>query len=218
MAIADFQLRRDVEAELDWDTRLDSRQIGVAVKNGIVALSGYVSSYAQRRAAEEAVQHLAGVRAIANDIVVELPASGRRSDAEIADAADTALRANVSVPADRLRLVIHDGWIILSGEVALWHQRQAAETALGTLPGVKGITNNVVISANATDSDVRGHIQEAFRRRARLDAGGIVVKSADGTVTLEGAVHSWQERQQAEDAAWQTPGVRAVIDHLDVRP
>src|SRR5579872_3033100 len=73
MKTADLQLRHDVEAELDWDARLDSRQIGVAVKNGVVSLSGHVASYAERRAAEEAAQSVSGVRAVANDILIELP-------------------------------------------------------------------------------------------------------------------------------------------------
>lgn len=218
MAIADFQLRHDVEAELDWDTRLDSRQIGVAVKNGVVALSGYVDSYAQRRAAEQAAQSVTGVRAVANDIVVEPPASNRRTDAEIADVAEYALRTNVSVPADRLKLVVQSGWILLEGEVVLQYQRQAAEDALVHLPGVTGITNNIVVNSQASANDVQSRIQDAIRRRAQLDASNITVKSADGTVTLEGRVHSWDERMQAETAAWQAPGVLQIIDHLEVQP
>ncbi len=218
MTIADFQLRHDVEAELDWDTRIDSRQIGVGVKNGIVALSGYVDSYAQRRAAEQAAQSVIGVRAVANDIVVEPPASNRRTDAEIADVAESALRTNVSVPADRLKLVVQSGWILLEGEVVLQYQRQAAEDALVHLPGVKGITNNIVVNSQASANDVQNRIQDAIRRRAQLDASNITVKSADGTVTLEGRVHSWDERMQAETAAWQAPGVLQIIDHLEVQP
>ncbi len=214
----DMQLRHDVEAELDWDPRFDSRQIGVAVKNGVVALSGHVSSFAERRAAEQAAQSVAGVQAVANDIVVELPLDNKLSDAEIGEAALEALKTNVSVPAAQIRLVVRDGWVTLSGQAEMWFQKNAAETALGSLRGLKGITNNITIRCQPAATDVQAKIEDAFRRRAQLDAKKISVQTADGTVTLEGEVHSWQERQQAEIAAWQAPGVSQVIDKLTVRP
>jgi len=218
MAINDLQLRRDIEAELDWDSRFDSRQIGVAVKNGVVALSGYVGSYAQKRAAEEAVQSVSGVRAIANDILIELPATARRTDAELAETVLAALHGNVSVPAERIRVFVRDGWITLEGEVVLWFQKSAAEAAVSPLPGVKGISNNIVINAHASIEDVKTKIEDALRRRAQLDARNITVTATQGTVTLAGEVHSWGERQQAEAAAWQAPGVSKVIDQITVRP
>lgn len=218
MRTTDLQLRHDVEAELDWDARLDSRQIGVAVKEGVVALSGHVSSYAERRAAEEAAQSVAGVRAVANDIVVELPSAFCRTDAELAEAALKNLQMNVAVPSSRIKIVVRNGWITLDGEVPLWHQKNAAESALASLPGVKGISNNLSITARASVSEVQDKIEQAFRRRALLDARDITVRADEGTVTLEGQVHSWPERQLAEIAAWQAPGVSQVIDNLNVRP
>lgn len=218
MRTDDLKLRHDVQAELDWDARLDSRQIGVAVKDGVVALSGHVSSYAERRAAEEAAQSVTGVQAIANDIVVELPSAFCRSDAEMAETAVRSLQMNVAVPREGIKIVVRDGWISLDGEVPLWYQKKAAESALASLPGVKGISNNLSISARVSTTAVQHKIEEAFRRRALLDARDITVRADEGTVTLEGEVHSWPERQQAELAAWQAPGVSQVIDNLHVRP
>lgn len=218
MTMNDLELRRDIEAELDWDARLDSRQIGVAVKNGVVALTGYVGSYAERRAAEEAVKAVSGVRAVANDILIELPNGAARTDAEIAEAAVAALQANVTVPAERIRVCVHEGWITLEGEVALWVQRNAAETALSSLRGVKGISNGILINTQVSTEDVRTKIEDAFRRRAHLDARNIRVSAIEGTVTLEGQVSTAQERQQAATAAWQASGVSHVIDNLTVQP
>lgn len=218
MMTNDTQLRHDVEAELDWDARFDSRQIGVAVKGGVVALSGHVGSYAERRAVEEAALAVAGVRAIANDVVVELPFDARRSDAEIAEAVADALKENVSVPIEAIKVVVRDGWVTLDGQVPMWYQKSAAESTIASLRGVKGISNNITIRAQASASDVGTKIEDAFRRRAQLDAKNVHIRAADGTVTLEGEVHSWLERQQAEIAAWQAPGVSQVIDNLTVRP
>lgn len=218
MRTEDLQLRHDVEAELDWDARLDSRQIGVAVKDGVVALSGHVSSYAERCAAEEAAQSVGGVRAVANDLVVELPSEFCRTDAELAEAAVQSLQMNVAVPRDGIKILVRNGWITLDGAVPTWYQKSAAASALSSLPGVKGISNNLLILGRALVSEVHGKIEDAFRRRALLDARQITVRAEDGTVTLDGEVHSWPERQQAELAAWQAPGVSQVIDNLRVRP
>jgi len=216
--VSDSQLRHDVEAELDWDARLDSRQIGVAVKNGVVALTGHVGSYLERRAAEEAAQSVTGVKAVANDIAIELPFDAKRGDAEIAEAAVVALQGNVSVPANAVKIYVREGWITLEGQVSTWHQKNAAEVALAPLRGVKGLSNNLAICAQISIDDVQSRITDAFRRRAQLDAKRVHVSALDGTVTLEGEVSSWHERNQAEIAAWQAPGVTAVVDNLTVEP
>ena len=214
----DMEIRRDVEAELDWDARLDSRQIGVAVKNGVVSLTGHVSSFAERNAAEEAVQRVSGVRAIANDIVVELSFDKTLTDAEVAENAVAALKSNVAIPSEAITLLVKDGWINLRGQVAYWYQKNAALNAVANLRGVRGVTNNIMIVCKTSPLDVTNRIEDAFRRQARIDADKIRVQVADGVVTLEGDVASYQERQQAESAAWQAPGVSEVIDKLTVRP
>jgi osmotically-inducible protein OsmY len=216
--ISDNQLRHDVEAELDWDARIDSRDVGVAVRNGIVSLSGHVGSYLERRAAEQAAQSVEGVKAVANDIHIELPLEAKRSDSQIAEAAVTALQSHVSVPSDKIKIYVREGWITLEGEVSTWYQKDSAETALSALHGVKGVTNNVVIRSRTSIEDVQSRIAEAFRRRAQLDAKNVRVLALDGTVTLEGEVGSWHERDQAEIAAWQAPGVSRVVDKLTVQP
>jgi len=213
----DTQLRHDVEAQLDWDPRFDSQGIGVAVKNGVVALSGHVNSYADRWAAQDATQSVAGVKAIANELAINLSSDATRSDPEIAEAALHALNANVSVPGSGIKVVVHDGWVTLSGEVSFWFQRDAAERAITHLRGVKGLANDITIKPQASVTNIKAKIEDAFRRHASLDAQKIRVETAGGTVTLEGEVNSWQERQHAEAAAWAAPGVSMVMDHLCVR-
>lgn len=213
----DTQLRHDVEAQLDWDPRFDSQGIGVAVKNGVVALSGHVNSYADRWAAQDATQSVAGVKAIANELAINLSSDATRSDPEIAEAALHALNANVSVPGSGIKVVVHDGWVTLSGEVSFWFQRDAAERAITHLRGVKGLANDITIKPQASVTNIKAKIEDAFRRHASLDAQKIRVETAGGTVTLEGEVNSWQERQHAEAAAWAAPGVSMVMDHLSVR-
>jgi osmotically-inducible protein OsmY len=213
----DTQLRDDVEAQLDWDPRFDSQGIGVAVKDGVVALSGHVASYANRWAAQDAAQSVAGVKAIANELAVDLASDTQRTDPEIAEAALKALNADVFIPASGVKVAVHDGWVTISGQVDFWFQKEAAEKAITHLRGVKGLANDISIRRRAMASDVKAKIEDAFRRHASVDAQNIRVQTAGGTVTLEGEVNSWQERKHAETAAWAAPGVSMVNDHLSVR-
>lgn len=217
---SDRQIREDVEAELDWSPSFDSRNIGVAVKDGVVTLSGHVSAYPDRWAAEKAAKGVGGVKAIANEIDVSLPLDAKRSDTEIAAAALSALKTNLSVPMDSAQLTVTDGWITLNGKVNWWYQRNAAELAVRHIRGVRGVTNNINLKAPATKisaADVRTKIESAFQRHAHRDAQKIRVLVSEGTVTLEGEVPNWQERDDAEDAAWAAPGVMKVEDHLVIR-
>jgi osmotically-inducible protein OsmY len=214
----DTDLRHDVEQELEWDPRLDEPDIGVAVKRGIVTLSGQVRSYAERWAAQDAAQSVGGVKALANEIEVQLPTEGERSDTEIAEAALTALRLNMSVPVVDIKLAVHDGWLTLTGQVAFWYQKQAAETTVRNIQGIKGIANEISVNALVSTSDIKSRIEEAFRRHAQIDADKIRLQVAGGTVILEGEVESWWERDHAESAVWAAPGVTSVQDRLVVRP
>jgi len=215
---SDMTLRHEVEEELDWDPRLDARDIGVAVKDGVVALTGQVSSYAERCAAEHAAQSVIGVRGVANDIVIKLPAENTRSDPEIAAIAVTTLKHNVSVPSEDIQVIVRDGWISLEGHVDHWFQKNAAQATLATLRGIKGITNNLAIREQPSEPGVEAKIREAFRRRAVADCGQVAVSCDGGVVTLAGQVHSAQDRQQVARAAWQAPGVMQVVDNLKVVP
>jgi osmotically-inducible protein OsmY len=216
----DMELRRDVQAELDWDPRFDARDIALAVKGGVVTLGGKVSSYAERNAVERATQSVAGVRAIANEIEVELEESAKRNDTELAAAAAASLRSHTAVPADNITVIVRNGWITLEGEVLLRFQADAAEKAVQNLWGIRGVINDIRMRAPplATISNVKAKIEEAFRRHAQLDADTIRISLDNGTLILSGEVDTLRERNDAEEAAWAAPGVTKVDNQIHVRP
>ena len=214
----DTDLRWDLEQELEWDPRFDARNIDVTVKDGFVRISGHVRSYAERWAAQDAALSVGGVTALANEIQVTLPTGSEFNDSDIARAALTALRLNTSVPVKDIKLAVHDGWLSFTGQVAFRYQKLAAETTVRNIEGVKGIANQITVKAPASPSDVKNRIEQAFRRHAQIDADRIRVQIAGGTVTLEGEVESWREREDAESAVWAAPGVTDVQDRLLVRP
>ncbi|HKQ12686.1 MAG TPA: BON domain-containing protein [Steroidobacteraceae bacterium] len=213
---SDSELLADVEAELDWDPSFDDRGVVIAVKDGVVTLAGAVHSYADKWSAENAAKSVAGVRAVANDIEVKLKADAQRTDREIAEAAVTALKSNVTVPAQDIKIIVNDGCVTLEGKVAMWYQRNAAETAVRNLWGVRAVRNHIEIKTKIYAGDIRGKIRQSFKRHADTDADKIQISVADRTVTLNGTVSTWREREDAESAAWAAPGVAHVKNLLSV--
>jgi osmotically-inducible protein OsmY len=212
----DAELKSAIVAELDWTPNVDSTHIGVAVNDGIVTLSGEVASYPEKRLAEEAAFRVRGVTAVAEEIVVRNH-WGATNDSEIARLAAEALEHSVDVPADAVRVAVHDHIISLTGTVTWQFQRQAAERAVHHLKGVKGVDDAIVLEPVVSTGDVRAGIAAALMRNAQVEASGITVVAApDGEVTLSGTVQSMAERRQAEQVAWSAPGVTSVVNRLRI--
>jgi osmotically-inducible protein OsmY len=215
----DTQLQQDVIDELKWDPSVKAA-IRVDVKDGVVTLSGYVDSYSKKWAADRAAARVFGVKAVAEEIQVRLPGSLKRPDESIARVASNALEWDVSVPHDRVKVQVQNGFVTLTGEVDWWYQKNAAENAVRHLVGVVSVSNGITIKPESKhlDEDVKDNIENAFQRNAVLDARRITVETSGGKVILRGSVHSWLEREQVQWAAWAAPGVSEVESHITINP
>lgn len=215
----DTQIHHDVIEELKWDSRVDETEVGVQVAAGVVTLTGTVTSWAKRVAAQEAARRVIGVLDVANDLKVKAVGGLSRTDTEIAQAVRQALEWDVFVPNEKITSTVTDGWVTLEGPVERSTQREAAERAVRNLMGVKMVVNKITVTQpKAVTGDVRKAIEQALERRAEREARQIGVDVRDGTVTLTGPVHSWAERKSVLAAARFTPGVRVVEDHLRTEP
>ena len=216
---SDTQIHYDVLDELKWDSRVDETEVGVQVVGGVVTLTGTVTSWAKRVAAQEAARRVIGVLDVANDIEVKVPGGLARTDTEIAQAVRRTLEWDVFVPEQKITSTVTDGWVTLEGTVERWSQREDAQRAVRNLTGVKIVVNKITVTpAKPVTEDVRKAIEQALERRAEREARQIGVDVRDGTVTLTGPVHSWAERKSVLAAARFTPGVRAIEDHLRTEP
>jgi osmotically-inducible protein OsmY len=200
-------LAKDVVEELAVDPSVDASDIAVSVRGDVVTLRGFVRSYSQKLAAEKATKRVHGVHGIAEELTIELPVFHQRGDADLVKTALDTLRANASIPIDSVLVKAESGWVTLTGTVEWQYQREAAWLAVGSLAGVVGVTNDILLAKRVVTGDVAAKIRDSFRRSAEIDANGIKVELSEGTVTLRGTVHSWTERDDAMTAAFAIPGV-----------
>ncbi|HEY1559949.1 MAG TPA: BON domain-containing protein [Caulobacteraceae bacterium] len=212
----DSDIRRDVENELSWDPDIDSADIAVAVKDQVVALTGFVRSFSQKWQAERDAKRVLGVSGIANDIEVRLPSVNQRPDPDIARDAVTALKFQLPFWHEHLTPVVKNGWVTLEGDAEWYFQRERAETAVRHVRGVTGVSNMITVKPRVAPTEVKARIEEALKRSAEVDAKQIHVEANGGKIVLEGKVKSWAERQEAERAAWRAPGVTNVVDRIQV--
>jgi osmotically-inducible protein OsmY len=215
---SDEELERDVRDEFKWDPVLDADDIAVSVKNGVVTLAGFVKRYSDRLEAEIAAKRVAGVKAVANDIEVRLPAIDQRPDPDIARDAVAALKTELPISYDRIKVVVRDGWVTLEGAVEWQYQKTTAENAVRKVKGVKGVTNVVTVKPKVEPSELKRKIMEAFKRNAEVDANRITVEANGSEVILKGTVRSWIEREEAERVAWSAPGITRVEDRIVISP
>jgi len=205
-----------VLAEFKWDARVLPNEIGVAVNDGVVTLTGWVDSYAKRWGAEEAAYRVRGVKAVANDVEVRLPGSSERTDSDIAAAAVRALQWDNLVPADRINVTVSKGWVTLKGEVEWQYQKENAERDVRKLWGVKGVSNLITVKPRVRASELKDKIEQALVRSVKTDAERITVEVEGSKVILEGTVRSWAEREEAERATWLAPGVTSVDNRITI--
>jgi osmotically-inducible protein OsmY len=212
----DSDVKRDVEDELKYDPDLSTAEIGVSVKNGVVALTGFVRSYSQKLQAETDAKRINGVLGVANDLEVRFESVDARPDPDIARDVIAQMKWELPFSYEKIKTVVKNGWVTLEGDVEWNYQRTRAESAALRVKGVLGVSNFIKVAPRVSPVEVKSKIENALKRSAQLDASRIIVESNGSEVVLKGTVRSWAEREEAERAAWLAPGVTKVDDRIAI--
>jgi len=213
---SDFQIQKDVMDELKWDPFISISEIGVSVKNGVVTLSGHVDTYSKKLAAEKAAKKVAGVKAVAEDLTVGISPSYRKTDSEIAEAVISALKWHSAVQDEKIKITVEDGTVKLEGEVDWEYQRNNVKTAVENLTGVRSVLDLIMVKPRITPTDIQQKISAAFHRSATLDSGKITAEIIGSKVIIHGKVRSFMEKEDAERAVWNAPGVTSVESKIQI--
>jgi osmotically-inducible protein OsmY len=214
----DSEIKKDVEDELLFDPDIDATDVAVSIHNSVVNLTGFVRSYMQKTQAERDAMRIAGVMGLANDLEVRLPYINKRPDPEIARDAVQKLQNELPYSSQFIKVTVKEGWLTLEGSFEWNYQRERAESAVRSVRGVTGVTNDIMLKPRVTASDVKSRIEEALRRSAEIDASRVSVESIGSKVILRGSVQSWAEREEAERAAWRAPGVVTLENLITISP
>jgi osmotically-inducible protein OsmY len=209
-------LQSRVEAELQWEPSIDASEIGVAVANGVVTLSGAVRTYAEKTAAERSALRIKGVRGVAQEIEVRPFGDIGVKDDEIAKRALRVMQRNTAIPRDAIQVKVEDGRVTLSGDVDWNFERETAERVVQGLYGVRAVANQIKVKPKVQADNVHRRIEDALERQSRVDAGKIRVFVDGHKVRLEGKVAAWSDRSTIEHAAWSAPGVTMVEDRVTI--
>ena len=95
----------------------------------MVTLSGFVTSYWEKDAAEKAAKRVYGVKGVANDI--EVKPSSIQTDPEIARDVVHELERHISIPSDRIKVTVKNGWVTLEGSIGVEWQYQKIPRRVG---------------------------------------------------------------------------------------
>ncbi len=212
----DAEIQRDVMAELKWEPFINASEIGVAVQNGVVTLSGIVDTYSKKLTAEEAVKRITGVKAVAEDIEVRFVDAAVKSDTEIARRIADSLKWHSAVQEEKIKLTVENGWVTLEGQVDWEYQKNAVKSTIENLAGIKGISDLITVKPTVTAKDIKLKIASAFHRSAAIDSEKIQIEIIGNKAVLKGKVRSWIEKKEAQDAACNAPGITSVENKLDI--
>lgn len=230
VARTDEEITRDVETALLMDPATDNYELDIAVRDGMVTLSGIVNSWAEKQLSADVVRGVKGVRGIVNDTRVlytqERPPSEIQRDIERRIDGDPWINgALVDVTVD------DDHVVELSGAIGSARMKRRLKT-MAWVNGVSDVKSDEVEVrwwvddtmkrktelVDVSDEVIRESVTHALLYDPRVAGFKTAVSVSNGMVTLTGTVDNLEAKHAAEQDARNTLGVTWVRNFIRVRP
>jgi osmotically-inducible protein OsmY len=212
-------LQNHIMDAIRWEPVLRATKIIVDVKDGIVTLTGHVSSFPQKLEVEQVVKRIAGVKAIVEKIDVQHEDGWKvLDDEDIATAVLQTLEWNWKIPKERIKVKVEDGWVYLEGELLWNYQKLEAVQAILRIEGIKGVTNNIVLHSREQDTIEKKSIEQQIQQSWALQSCHVDVNVIGTNVSLIGTVGSIYQKEEAGRIAWNTPGIWSMENKLIIKP
>jgi len=207
---ADADLYVAVEGAIFADGGVSADQVEVAVKGGVVTLSGAVDSLLAKRRAVSLAEAVPGVRSVV-DLQTVHPV--QRSDAGVVRDVEASLAGDPATSGWRIDVSCIRGDVTLGGTVDSYAERQLAGMLASGVVGVAEVSNDIAVALPRTrpDAEIKADIEQRLRWNAWLGDYPIAVAVSHGRVTLSGKVARVSDQRRAERLA-RVDGVVSVDD------
>ncbi len=220
------EIQADVEEAMRRDPATSAMVVRVCVNEGVVALSGSVSSHAERELAGVVAIQVRGIMGFDN--LIEIQTAAERTDDEIAEAVQRRLRGDAWVDAGLIEVEVRSGQVYLTGAVGSLLERNRAY-ANSWVEGVRGVDTRELKIAwwlrermqaprPLTDAEIESAVKEALRHDPRVAPFEPGVEVKKGIVTVSGTVTNPKAMIAVDRAASQIDGVWRVRNRLSVQP
>lgn len=213
----ELNVTTEIQKRINLNPRIDSSNIHITYQKNKVVFSGTVDCIAEKQLVEEVAKSVVGGYYNINELKVVPPAV---SDSDIKQSIEVSMPVHCLKHLRDFSVQVNDGNVTLSGRTDALHHSTMAEYVAGNTRGVKGVTNNILVSSlKESDRLLRENILSLLSTNlGKKKVVSINVIVLDGKVILKGNVESYDQKKYVLELIVSVPGTVSVQDDLKIAP